>query len=346
MNTKTNRAEVTVDDETDDFPLQRLRELSPAPANSPVGRVPPPDYLTGTSVSIELEGPLPAGRGSVDEFLELTAIANPHARITFVPPDPVTARRRKTMFLSWHQAKPRSRAKERPSPIQPRPLPPSHSPNTRSPTETRASGHLPRAVDELPPETKEIQPHPKGIELGILLQMLKDAEPRARRPARSTTFCRISSAASPPRPPAPSARRSASPAAPRSPTSTTSRPRKTLQGVPGGQAPRRRPPTASPPSACAVARGHVQGRAAEFYAASSREPRSTAAALSRSRPPSPSAANSRRRLRPRHPLRQPRAAALPAVRLLAFKAVTETNWRNYDLQQPRGAACPSGPWSS
>jgi DNA topoisomerase-6 subunit B len=35
---------------------------------------------------------------------------------------------------------------------------------------------FPRGVSELPPETKEIMPHPKGIELGILLQMLKEAE--------------------------------------------------------------------------------------------------------------------------------------------------------------------------
>ena len=47
--------------------------------------------MTGTSVSIELEGRYQKGRGSVDEFLELTAIANPHARITFVPPSRVAA---------------------------------------------------------------------------------------------------------------------------------------------------------------------------------------------------------------------------------------------------------------
>src|SRR6202008_3338706 len=30
--------------------------------------------------------------------------------------------------------------------------------------------------NELPPKTKEIQPHPRGVELGILLQMLKEAQ--------------------------------------------------------------------------------------------------------------------------------------------------------------------------
>src|SRR5881227_966772 len=90
MNTKTNRAEVTVDDETEDFPPRsRLYNLNPGT------RLPEflngEDYMTGTSVSIELEGRYQKGRGSVDEFLELTAIANPHARIAFVPPSRVAA---------------------------------------------------------------------------------------------------------------------------------------------------------------------------------------------------------------------------------------------------------------
>ena len=38
-----------------------------------------------------IEGRYQKGRGSVDEFLELCAIANPHARITFVPPSRVAA---------------------------------------------------------------------------------------------------------------------------------------------------------------------------------------------------------------------------------------------------------------
>src|SRR3954471_2465391 len=88
MNTKTNRAEVTVDEETDDFPLKRLRDLTAGTRElAEKGQLlAPGDYRTGTSVSIELEGRYQKGRGSVDEFLELTAIANPHARITLVPP--------------------------------------------------------------------------------------------------------------------------------------------------------------------------------------------------------------------------------------------------------------------
>ncbi len=44
------------------------------------------DWDHGTAVEIELVGSYNKGRQSVDEYLELTAIANPHARIEYVPP--------------------------------------------------------------------------------------------------------------------------------------------------------------------------------------------------------------------------------------------------------------------
>ena len=72
-----------------DFPPQRFKTLN-AGTRDP-GFLNSEDFITGTSVSIELEGRYQKGRGSVDEFLELTAIANPHARITFVPPSRVSA---------------------------------------------------------------------------------------------------------------------------------------------------------------------------------------------------------------------------------------------------------------
>src|SRR5947207_844149 len=89
MNTKTNRAEVTVDQVTKEFPPHRLKTIN-AGTRDP-GFLNSEDYVTGTSVSIELEGLYRKGRGSVDEFLELTAIANPHAKIWFVPPSRVMA---------------------------------------------------------------------------------------------------------------------------------------------------------------------------------------------------------------------------------------------------------------
>src|SRR5947199_117666 len=55
MNTKTNRAEVTVDDETEDFP-PRSRFYNLNAGTRDPGFLNPEDYMTGTSVSIELEG--------------------------------------------------------------------------------------------------------------------------------------------------------------------------------------------------------------------------------------------------------------------------------------------------
>ena len=45
------------------------------------------EYEQGTQVSIELEGRFQRGRGSVDEYLELTAIANPHVEFFYKPPE-------------------------------------------------------------------------------------------------------------------------------------------------------------------------------------------------------------------------------------------------------------------
>ena len=48
----------------------------------------------------------------------------------------------------------------------------------RSPTGEHRE--FPRGTDELPAETKEIKPHPYGIELGVLMKMLKDSRPRRK----------------------------------------------------------------------------------------------------------------------------------------------------------------------
>src|SRR5579872_2915862 len=45
------------------------------------------EVRSGTRVTIELEGRYQRGRGSVDEYLEQTAIANPHVNIHYVDPD-------------------------------------------------------------------------------------------------------------------------------------------------------------------------------------------------------------------------------------------------------------------
>ncbi len=79
----------------------------------------------GTRVTIELEAKYQRGRGSVDEYLEQTAIANPHVKLHYLDPEN----------------------------------------NERT---------FDRSTDDLPPEPKEIKPHPYGVELGRLATMLKD----------------------------------------------------------------------------------------------------------------------------------------------------------------------------
>ena len=98
----------------------------------------------GTRVTIEMEAKFQRGRGSVEEYLEQTAIANPHCRIHFLSPDG------------------QERVFER-------------------------SNH------ELPPEPKEIKPHPYGVELGRLVTMLQEHPKATLAQFLSQSFSRVSS---------------------------------------------------------------------------------------------------------------------------------------------------------
>lgn len=106
------------------------------------GKEPKP-VKSGTRVTIELEGVYKRGKGSVDEYLEQTAIANPHVTIHYIDPDG---------------------------------------------NET----HYRRSTDQLPPEAKEIKPHPYGIELGRLVHMLKDAKGMTLSQFLTSSFSRVS----------------------------------------------------------------------------------------------------------------------------------------------------------
>ncbi|MBU1974914.1 MAG: DNA topoisomerase VI subunit B [Nanoarchaeota archaeon] len=52
---------------------------------------------------------------------------------------------------------------------------------------------FPRAVHELPPQPKEIKPHPYGVELGLMMQMLKDTEYRTLQAFLMNEFSRVGS---------------------------------------------------------------------------------------------------------------------------------------------------------
>ncbi|MBI5864970.1 MAG: DNA topoisomerase VI subunit B [Planctomycetes bacterium] len=83
-------------------------------------------WESGTEVAIELVASYQKGRTSVDEYIEQTAIANPHAAFFYRAP-------------------------------------------------SGENYEFVRGSPELPRETREIQPHPHGIELGVLMKMLKEA---------------------------------------------------------------------------------------------------------------------------------------------------------------------------
>jgi DNA topoisomerase-6 subunit B len=345
MNTKTNRAEVTLDEETDDFPLARLRTLNPGVRElAERGEfLAPGAFPTGTSVSIELEGKYQRGRGSVDEFLELTAIANPHARITLVRPTRVVADEEDVPLLKRDGAPALKTGVDNAGASTGSPAP-AGAPAT--PETTRDTGPLvlfPRATTELPPETREIQPHPKGIELGILLQMMKEAQ--LERDSYTLynflqdKFSRVSSA---------TASELCDQLADKSFRVTA---RTKLADLDPAHAEKlfkllqdaRLPP---PPTDCLapigvqqLLKGMFKGVRAEFYAASSRE-----SDIYRGRPFLIEAAIAFGGDLPAdEPARVIRFAN--RVPLLfqqsacsSFKAVLETNWKNYDLQQPRGGA--------
>jgi DNA topoisomerase-6 subunit B len=101
------------------------------------------DRPNGTSFQVHVKGKYITGKQSVFEYLKGVAIVNPHARITFIPPEGNTV-----VFE--------------------------------------------RASEQVPPPTKEINPHPEGVELGELLSMAKYTESLKMTSFLNTEFSRIS----------------------------------------------------------------------------------------------------------------------------------------------------------
>ncbi|MDA7952065.1 MAG: DNA topoisomerase VI subunit B [Pirellulaceae bacterium] len=104
----------------------------------------PKDLRSGTRVTIELEGKYQKGRGSVDEYLQQTAIANPHVALHYLDPE-------NNLHI--------------------------YSRSTR----------------QIPPEPKEIKPHPYGVELGRLMAMFKETTETTTSGFLTTAFSRVSS---------------------------------------------------------------------------------------------------------------------------------------------------------
>ena len=111
----------------------------------------------GTQVSMEMTAQYVRGRLSVDEYLKQCAVANPHLRLHF-----------KVSLIKKEKG-------------------------AEAMVEEGSWLTYARATEQLPPPVEAIQPHPHGVELGILMQMLKDTSARTLKGALEEDFSRVSS---------------------------------------------------------------------------------------------------------------------------------------------------------
>jgi len=299
MDTTKNKPEVSVDIETDEFPAH-----------------------TGTRVVIELEGKHQRGRGSVDAYIEQTAIANPHAQFTYIPPTRSGAEDPGGEPLLDGDTEPEIEI-----------------PEDLSQTTTIGDSIIyPRTIEELPPEPAEIKPHPKGVELGTLMRMLKQTSQKQLGGFLTKEFCRVS----------PKASQQLCEGA-----GLTTRTWVTKIGHAEAEALHKsiqKVKLMGPPLNCLapmgtrqILAGLLKGVRAEFYTAATRPP-----SVYRGNPFQIEAGiayggelkgdDTARVIRfaNRVPLLYQQSACS------AFKAVVETGWKNYGLTQPRGSA-PQGP---
>jgi len=244
---------------------------------------------TGTLVELELEGVYRGGKRSVDQYIQQTAIANPHATIHY------------------------------------------HDPMGQE-------HHYNRLTDKLPPQPTQIKPHPHGVELGMLASMLKETRARNLKTALSRDFSRVSE-------------RIALAICQQAGVSPEARPHKlALSEIEALHRAMGQVKIISPPTSCVVPIGEEllrrsleQGVQADFFTSITRPP-----AVYRGNPFQIEAALAW-------------GGNLPAEELCTLlrfanrvplqyqqsdcaitRAVMEVDWRNYRVQQARGAL-PSGP---
>jgi DNA topoisomerase-6 subunit B len=165
IDTRQNKPAILSDTEQDWFPTFQAVNAEGQPDGEPA------ISKHGTSVSIEMEAAYQRGKQSVDEFVKQCAIVNPHLTLHF------------TLKLLQ---------KETPREVT-RPATAAVGPVT-SPGANAAEIRLTyvRAIKVMPKIPDEILPHPHGVELGMLMQMLKDTESRTVRSALSGDFSRVS----------------------------------------------------------------------------------------------------------------------------------------------------------
>jgi len=138
----------------------------------------------GTSVAIEMEAAYVRGRLSVDEYLKQCAVVNPHLQLHFR----ICLRKNQTQDAESKAAEPAANGEGGKS---------AKASAQQDAPVSQVSDEAPwftfeRANQHLPPQPVEIKPHPHGVELGLLIQMLKDTSARTLRAALVQDFSRIS----------------------------------------------------------------------------------------------------------------------------------------------------------
>ncbi len=259
----------------------------------------------GTRVSMEMEGAYARGRLSVDEYVKQCAIVNPHLQLHY----------------------------------RVRLAPRGDRADAADPPWTTYR----RVVKALPPPPAEIKPHPHGVELGLLMQMLKHSPARTLRAALTQDFSRVSP-------------RAALEICERAGLNPAARPARIAHRESEalftalGETKLMRPPTdcLSPIGEEQLVAGLRKEIEADFYTAVTRSP-----AVYRGNPFQVEAALAYAR-----PGANPQLAADDPVRVLRFanrvpllymagacavtRGVTGVNWKAYGLGQPKGAL-PVGP---
>jgi DNA topoisomerase-6 subunit B len=193
IDTRKNAPAILKDEEADWHPVFP-RVDADAAAGRKVAGEPWVTAKHGTCVAIEMEAAYVRGRLSVDEYLKQCAIVNPHLQLHYriallrrdepEDEDVDTGRRGKTKAESPAPASPE------PSAAAPAPVEASGAPEEQAEAPWTT---FRRARSELPAAPREIKPHPHGVELGLLIQMLKDSPSRTLRGALSEDFSRVSS---------------------------------------------------------------------------------------------------------------------------------------------------------
>ncbi|HRZ12952.1 MAG TPA: DNA topoisomerase VI subunit B [Kiritimatiellia bacterium] len=156
IDTRANKPAILTEEETDWLPV-----FLPVNEEGKPGR--PIEYKHGTGVEIVMEAAYVRGKLSVDEYIKQCAIVNPHLQLHY----------RLALKGKAEGGKGKGEGAEAES------------------TSAASAVTYARAVNRLPEPPTEIKPHPHGVELGLLMQMLKGTAARTLRSALTTDFSRV-----------------------------------------------------------------------------------------------------------------------------------------------------------